>query len=119
MTKRLQTIAWAALLLDEEERNEDTVLRTQKRSYWFHSWPQGRKEKGCYHNLFKELLLEDTKSFRESVSFNLSSISSSMFSAAMFPTNSVQILSLRRAYRIKIFLSQVVKFFFGQFPFNI
>ena len=83
MTKRLQTIALAALLLDEEERNEDTVLRTQKRSYWFHSWLQRRKEKDCYHNLFKELLLEDTKSFRESVSFNLGSISSSMFSAAM------------------------------------
>ena len=94
MTKRLQTIALAALLLDEEERNEDTVLRTQKRSYWFHSWLQRRKEKDCYHNLFKELLLEDTKSFRESVSFNLGSISSSMFSAAMFLTNSLQILSL-------------------------
>ena len=94
MTKRLQTIALAALLLDEEERNEDTVLRTQKRSCWVRSWLQRREEKGCYHNLFKELLLEDTESFRESVSFNLSSISSSMFSAAMFPTNSLQILSL-------------------------
>ena len=47
MTKRLQTIALAALLLDEEERNEDTVLRTQKRSYWVRSWLQKRDEKGC------------------------------------------------------------------------
>ena len=77
-----------------KKRNEDTVLRTQKRSCWIRSWLQRREEKGCYHNLFKELLLEDTKSFKESVSFNLSSISSSMFSVAMFPTNSLQILSL-------------------------
>ena len=54
MLKRLQTIALAALLLDEEERNEDTVLRTQKRSSWVGSWLQQREEKGCYHNLFKE-----------------------------------------------------------------
>ena len=54
MLKRLQTIALAALLLDEEERNEDTVLRTQKRSCWVRSWLQQREEKGCYHNLFKE-----------------------------------------------------------------
>ena len=67
MTKRLQTIALAALLLDEEERNEDTVLRTQKRSCWVRSWLQRREEKVCYHNLFKELLLEDTESFREFV----------------------------------------------------
>ena len=67
MTKRLQTIALAALLLDEEERNEDTVLRTQKRSCWVRSWLQRSEEKGCYHNLFKELLLEDTESFREFV----------------------------------------------------
>ena len=45
MTKRLQTIALAALLLDEEERNEDTVLRTQKRSCWVRSWLQRREEK--------------------------------------------------------------------------
>ena len=54
MTKRLQTIALAALLLDEEERNEDTVLRTQKRSCWVRSWLPQREEKDCYHNLFKE-----------------------------------------------------------------
>ena len=34
MTKRLQTIDLSALLLEEEERNEDTFLRTQKRSCW-------------------------------------------------------------------------------------
>ena len=30
MTKRFQTIALAALALDEEERNEGTVFRTRK-----------------------------------------------------------------------------------------
>ena len=54
MTKRLQTIALAALLLDEEERNEDTVLRTKRQSRWVRSWFQQKEEKGCYHNLFKE-----------------------------------------------------------------
>ena len=53
MTERLQTIALAALLLDEEKRNEDTLLRTQKRSCWVRSWLQRWEEKGCYHNLFK------------------------------------------------------------------
>ena len=45
MTKILQTIALAALLLDEEERNEDTVLTTQKRSCWFRSWLQQSEER--------------------------------------------------------------------------
>ena len=54
MTERLETIGLAALLLYEEERNEDTVLRTRKRSCWVRSWLQNREEKGCYHNLFKE-----------------------------------------------------------------
>ena len=45
ITKRLQTIALAAPLLDEEERNEDAVLRTQKRSCWVRSWLQRREEK--------------------------------------------------------------------------
>ena len=94
MTKRLQTIDLVALLLDEEKRNEDTVFRTQKRSCWVCSRLQRSEEKGFYYNLFKELLLEDTESFRKSVLFNLSSVSSSMFSAAMFPTNTIQILSL-------------------------
>ena len=67
MTKILQSIVLAALLLDEEERNEDAVLRTQKRSCRVRSWLQRREEKGCYHNLFKELLLEGTESFREFV----------------------------------------------------
>ena len=54
MMKRLQTIVLAALLLDEEERNEDAVLRTQKGSCWVRSWLQQREEKGCYYKFFKE-----------------------------------------------------------------
>ena len=54
MMKRFETIGLAALLLDEEERNEDTVLRTRKRSFWVRSWLQKREEKGRYHNLFKD-----------------------------------------------------------------
>ena len=67
MTKRFQTVALVALLLNEEEKNEDTVLRTQKQSCWVRSWLQRKEEKGCYHNLFKELLLEDIESFKEFV----------------------------------------------------
>ena len=55
MTKRLQTIALAALLLDEEERNEDTVLEHKNDHVGFaHGFNRGRK-KAATTIFFKKL----------------------------------------------------------------
>ena len=65
ITKKLQSIALAALFLDKEERNRDTVLKTRKRLCWVRSWLQLREEKAVTTSLFKERLVEDTEFFRE------------------------------------------------------
>ena len=45
MMKRLKNVTLAALLLDEEERNEDTVLRTQSDNVGFaHDFIEGTKK---------------------------------------------------------------------------
>ena len=60
--KRTQYIACiAGLLLEEDDHESDK----SKKKCWVRPWLERRKKKGCYHNLFQELLVEDTASFQE------------------------------------------------------
>ena len=60
--KRTQYIACiAGLLLEEDDHESDK----SKKKCWVRPWLERRKEEGCYHNLFQELLVEDTASFQE------------------------------------------------------
>ena len=59
---RAQTIACISLLLDEDDCKD---FRPCKRSVLVKSWLEKSAEKGAYHNLFQEMLLDDAKPFKE------------------------------------------------------
>ena len=57
-------IAAIALLLDEEEK---VKKKPYERSLWVRPWIHRRKQEGCFHKLFQELMKEDAQGFREYV----------------------------------------------------
>ena len=60
--KRTQYVACiAASPLQEYDDESDK----SKKKCWVRPLLERRKEKGCYHNLFQELSVEDTASFQE------------------------------------------------------
>ena len=54
--------ATVLLLLDE---NDKPKLGKRKRLHWVLPWIARKEERRMYHQLFQELSLEDTPSFRE------------------------------------------------------
>ena len=42
---------------------EDDVLRCRKRVIWTRSWIRRREERGAYHQLIRELAVEDAPAF--------------------------------------------------------
>ena len=62
--KRTQAIACIALLLDDDSEQENVPPR-KKRLIWVKPWLRKRVEQGIFNNLFQELLVGDSTSFRD------------------------------------------------------
>ena len=62
--KRTQAIAFIALLLDDDSEQENVPSR-KKRLIWVKPWLRKRVEQGTFNNLFQELLVGDSTSFRD------------------------------------------------------
>ena len=73
------------LLMDSFE--EEDVLRSRKRVIWTRSWIRRREERGAYHQLIRELAVEDAPAFAryfrmDKKKFNAASLST--ISAILF-----------------------------------
>ena len=62
--KRTQAIACIALLLDDDSEQENVPPR-KERLIWVKPWLRKRVEQGIFNNLFQELLVGDSTSFRD------------------------------------------------------
>ena len=62
--KRTQAIACIALLLDDDSEQENVPPR-KKKLIWVKPWLRKRVEQGIFNNLFQELLVGDSTSFRD------------------------------------------------------
>ena len=64
----LTTRKCLAALLVSEPIDEDK--KSQKRRGKTRAWIRRRSSKGCYNNIVKELMIEDTAGYKEMISMN-------------------------------------------------
>ena len=62
--KRTHAMACIAILLDDDSEQENVPPR-KKRLIWVKPWLRKRVEQGIFNNLFQELLVGDSTSFRD------------------------------------------------------
>ena len=62
--KRLMVIAITDMIMEEEE-DEVNIKKKRNRINWMRSWIARREERGAFHQLVKELVVEDSVGFRD------------------------------------------------------
>lgn len=60
--KRLLLIGIIDIMMEEEE---DDIVKKRDRIHWVRSWIARREERGAFHQLVKELVIEDSAGYRE------------------------------------------------------
>ena len=67
--KRLMVIAIIDMIMDEGE-DKVNIKKERNRINWMRSWIARREERGTFHQLVKELVIEDSVGFRDFFGLN-------------------------------------------------
>ena len=68
-SKRLMVIAIFDMIMEREEEQVN-IKKKRNRINWMRSWIARREERGAFHQLVKELVVEDSAGYRDSFRLN-------------------------------------------------